>query len=224
MRAAPAKFLFENDFAAGRRAASRRSRSTSTPRSSSEAEAAAFARGFEQGAAEARAEAEKRSPPRSSASRRRSSVLDTAARGGRSAARNRGGRGGGRGREEARAGAAGARAVRRDRGARHRLLPQSGQVPACGGARERRAARDRARASSTRSCAAAGLDSRLVVLAEPEIAPGDCRIEWADGGIDRDSAAIERRDRRSGGALRQCAAQRRGADGAPCRTSGGGNR
>ena len=33
-------------------------------------------------------------------------------------------------------------------------------------------------------------DTRLVVLAEPEIAVGDCRIEWADGGIDRDSAAI----------------------------------
>jgi flagellar assembly protein FliH len=33
------------------------------------------------------------------------------------------------------------------------------------------------------------LDSRLVVLAEPHIAPGDCRIEWADGGIVRDSAA-----------------------------------
>ena len=33
-------------------------------------------------------------------------------------------------------------------------------------------------------------DTRLVVLAEPEIAAGDCRIEWADGGIERDSAAI----------------------------------
>jgi flagellar assembly protein FliH len=37
-----------------------------------------------------------------------------------------------------------------------------------------------------------GLASRLVVLAEPEIAPGDCRIEWADGGITRDSAATGR--------------------------------
>lgn len=35
-----------------------------------------------------------------------------------------------------------------------------------------------------------GLESRLVVLGEPEIAPGDCRIEWADGGISRDSAEI----------------------------------
>jgi flagellar assembly protein FliH len=35
-----------------------------------------------------------------------------------------------------------------------------------------------------------GLESRLVVLGEPEIAPGDCRIEWADGGICRDNAAL----------------------------------
>jgi flagellar assembly protein FliH len=32
---------------------------------------------------------------------------------------------------------------------------------------------------------------RLVVLAEPDIALGDCRIEWADGGINRDVAAAE---------------------------------
>lgn len=38
---------------------------------------------------------------------------------------------------------------------------------------------------------ASGFDGRLVVLAEAEIAPGDCRIEWADGGINRDRAASE---------------------------------
>ena len=32
---------------------------------------------------------------------------------------------------------------------------------------------------------------RLVVLAEPDIAVGDCRIEWADGGINRNAAAAE---------------------------------
>jgi len=31
-----------------------------------------------------------------------------------------------------------------------------------------------------------GFGGRLVVLAEPEVAPGDCRIEWADGGLTRD--------------------------------------
>jgi len=34
-------------------------------------------------------------------------------------------------------------------------------------------------------------EGRLVVLAEPDIATGDCRIEWADGGINRDSAATD---------------------------------
>ena len=36
-----------------------------------------------------------------------------------------------------------------------------------------------------------GFEGRLVVLAEPDIAPGDCRIEWADGGLNRDKAAID---------------------------------
>lgn len=37
-----------------------------------------------------------------------------------------------------------------------------------------------------------GFDGRLVILGEPEIERGDCRIEWADGGIVRDRKAIER--------------------------------
>ena len=36
---------------------------------------------------------------------------------------------------------------------------------------------------------ARGFEGRLVMLAEPEIGAGDCRIEWADGGVNRDSAA-----------------------------------
>jgi flagellar assembly protein FliH len=38
---------------------------------------------------------------------------------------------------------------------------------------------------------AKSFQGRLVVLAEPDIAAGDCRIEWADGGISRDSAAAD---------------------------------
>ena len=30
-----------------------------------------------------------------------------------------------------------------------------------------------------------------MILAEPDIAPGDCRIEWADGGVVLERAAIE---------------------------------
>jgi|SRR5579871_4249882 len=36
-----------------------------------------------------------------------------------------------------------------------------------------------------------GVASDLVVIAEPEIATGDCRIEWADGGVRRDRAVAE---------------------------------
>src|SRR3954468_18849420 len=36
-----------------------------------------------------------------------------------------------------------------------------------------------------------GFEGRLVVLAEPGMALGDCRIEWADGGVSRDRAATE---------------------------------
>jgi len=42
-----------------------------------------------------------------------------------------------------------------------------------------------------RLAAHAGFEGRLVILAEPTIATGDCRIEWADGGVVLDRAAIE---------------------------------
>ena len=38
---------------------------------------------------------------------------------------------------------------------------------------------------------AKSFQGRLVVLAEPDIAVGDCRIEWADGGISRDAVAAD---------------------------------
>lgn len=38
---------------------------------------------------------------------------------------------------------------------------------------------------------ARGFEGRLVVLAESDIGLGDCRIEWADGGINRDSTGLD---------------------------------
>lgn len=35
-----------------------------------------------------------------------------------------------------------------------------------------------------------GFDGRIVILGEDDLARGDCRIEWADGGILRDRAAL----------------------------------
>jgi len=37
---------------------------------------------------------------------------------------------------------------------------------------------------------ARGFEGRLVVLSDAAMAPGDCSIEWADGGVARDHAAI----------------------------------
>jgi flagellar assembly protein FliH len=36
-----------------------------------------------------------------------------------------------------------------------------------------------------------GFEGRLVILAEPDIPTGDCKIEWADGGVTLDRTAIE---------------------------------
>jgi flagellar assembly protein FliH len=36
-----------------------------------------------------------------------------------------------------------------------------------------------------------GFEGRLVVMAEPHIGLGDCRIEWADGGVNRDIAKTD---------------------------------
>lgn len=49
------------------------------------------------------------------------------------------------------------------------------------------AARERIEQLAKRS----GFEGRLVILAEPQIAGGDCKIEWADGGVTLDRASIE---------------------------------
>jgi flagellar assembly protein FliH len=48
-----------------------------------------------------------------------------------------------------------------------------------------------AREKIERHAAQSGFQGRLVILAEPDIATGDCRIEWADGGVVLERAAIE---------------------------------
>src|SRR5258706_10351009 len=50
---------------------------------------------------------------------------------------------------------------------------------------------DLAREKIERQAAQSGFEGRLVILAEPDIATGDCRIEWADGGVLLERAAIE---------------------------------
>lgn len=36
-----------------------------------------------------------------------------------------------------------------------------------------------------------GFEGRLVILSEPDIATGDCKIEWADGGVTLDRTTID---------------------------------
>jgi flagellar assembly protein FliH len=48
-----------------------------------------------------------------------------------------------------------------------------------------------AREKIERQAAQSGFQGRLVILAEPEVATGDCSIEWADGGVVLQRAAIE---------------------------------
>jgi flagellar assembly protein FliH len=50
---------------------------------------------------------------------------------------------------------------------------------------------DAARERIERLAKPSGFQGRLVILAEPEIATGDCRIEWADGGVVLERATIE---------------------------------
>jgi flagellar assembly protein FliH len=50
---------------------------------------------------------------------------------------------------------------------------------------------DDARERIERMAKQSGFEGRLVILAEPEIDSGDCRIEWADGGVVLERAAIE---------------------------------
>ena len=48
-----------------------------------------------------------------------------------------------------------------------------------------------AREKIERQATQGGFEGRLVILAEPGIATGDCRIEWADGGVVLERTAIE---------------------------------
>jgi flagellar assembly protein FliH len=50
---------------------------------------------------------------------------------------------------------------------------------------------DAARDKIERQAEQSGFQGRLVILAAPDIATGDCRIEWADGGVVRERAEIE---------------------------------
>jgi flagellar assembly protein FliH len=50
---------------------------------------------------------------------------------------------------------------------------------------------DPARARIEALARQSGFEGRLVILSDPDIAHGDCKLEWADGGVTSDRAATE---------------------------------
>ncbi len=74
---------------------------------------------------------------------------------------------------------------------------------------------DAVRDVAMRHMETAGFTGRLVVMGDPEIAIGDCRLEWVDGGLVRDRAATGAEiDRRVAAFLAARGIQREGAEGA----------
>jgi flagellar assembly protein FliH len=71
---------------------------------------------------------------------------------------------------------------------------------------------DAVRSIATQHIETSGFGGRLVVMGDPEIALGDCRLEWVDGGLVRDQAATAAEiDRRIAAFLAARGIQREGA-------------
>ena len=139
---ATAKYLFDEDFASGRKADHHRGRGRAPARRRRSGRR--YRKGFAAGAGARReTEAAQRTAAALGADRRRHRAPASRACRHRDAAGNRGGGSRGRGRREARAGTDRARALRRGVRARHRMLPPSGEDAACGRAHRRRYLRQR---------------------------------------------------------------------------------
>jgi flagellar assembly protein FliH len=189
MRAAPAKFLFENDFAPG--GGEKKPSMTLDDHAArlKAAEAAAFARGFEQGAAEARAEAEKRSLAMIERIATAMGTLDKQIEAVEAKFET----------EAVEVAVAVARKLAPELIATEPFAEIAALAVGCFRnlvkcphvvVRVNDALHETAREKLDEIVRRLSPDTKLVLLAEPEIALGDCRIEWADGGIDRDTAAM----------------------------------
>jgi flagellar assembly protein FliH len=188
MRAAPAKFLFETDFRPGGDSKPSIALDEHAARLK-EAEAAAFARGFDQGATEARAEAEKCSAAIIERIATAMSVLDKQLEAVEAKFET----------EAVEVAVAVAKKLAPELMAQEPFAEIAALAVDCFRnlvkcphvvVRVNDALHETARDKLDEIVRRCSPDTRLVVLAEPEIAAGDCRIEWADGGIDRDSATI----------------------------------
>jgi flagellar assembly protein FliH len=190
MRAAPAKFLFDHDFAAvadGKPQIALAEHAVKIK----EAEAAAFARGFAQAQAEAKADAEQRAA--TALARLADSFRQFESRLADLEARLEA--------EAVEVAFAVARKLAPELIAREPLAEIAALATACFRqlvatphvvVRINDALHAPARQKLEEIARGCGLEARLVLMAEPDITPGDCRIEWADGGIHRERVATEK--------------------------------
>src|SRR6516162_755308 len=190
--AAPAKFLFDNDFSAPDRAREKAATVAEIAQKVAVAEARAYQQGFDAGQREAKAESDRRLAL--AMEEIKIAVQAIAARFGSIESRME--------TEAVEVAVAVARKLCSELIAAEPLGEIIALVRDCFShlvatphlvVRINDALYENAREKIERLAKQSGFEGRLVILAEPEIATGDCRIEWADGGVVLDRAAIDAR-------------------------------
>ena len=190
--AAPAKFLFDTDFSAPQRAREPAATSAEIAQQIAAAEARAYRDGYEAAQREAKAESDRRV----ALAMEEISIAINAIATGFSSIETR------MATEAVDVAVAVARKLCAELIAREPLGEVTGLVSDCFShlvstphlvVRINDGLYDAAREKIEHLAKQSGFEGRLVILAEPEIATGDCRIEWADGGVVLERAAIEAR-------------------------------
>jgi flagellar assembly protein FliH len=188
--AAPAKFLFDTDFAAPDKARERAATATEIAQKIAEAEARAYRAGYEAAQHEARVESDRRS----------ALALEEIGIAIRGIATRFSGIEARMETEAVEVAVAVARKLCSELIAREPLGEITALVSDCFShlvaiphlvVRINDQLYEAAREKIERQAAQSGFEGRLVILAEPGIATGDCRIEWADGGVVLERAVIE---------------------------------
>ena len=188
--AAPAKFLFDTDFAAPDKARERAATASEIAQQVAEAEARAYRAGYESAQHEARVESDRRS----------ALALEEIGIAIRGIATRFAGIEGRMETEAVEVAVAVARKLCSELIVREPLGEIMALVSDCFShlvatphlvVRINDQLYDAAREQIERRAAQSGFEGRLVILAEPDIATGDCRIEWADGGVVLERAAVE---------------------------------
>ncbi|MGB8399867.1 FliH/SctL family protein [Bradyrhizobium sp.] len=188
--AAPAKFLFDTDFSAPEKTRERAATSAEIAQKVAAVEARAFGDGYDAGQREAKAESD----------RRGALALEEIAIAIKAIATRFSGIEARMETEAVDVAVAVARKLCGELIAREPLGEITGLVSDCFAhlvstphlvVRINDALYEAAREKIERLAQQSGFEGRLVILAEPEISTGDCRIEWADGGVVLERAAIE---------------------------------